>query len=469
MANLFSKIFRFAANPKDSQLFFYTNNKKLYQRKKIPSNQNIRCILDDEEISSAFETRLDALIATPWALVGNDNENENDFIYEQIKKNLYCILNSAWWALPFGKSALQVVYKKPDPITKGITIDSVIDENPDNFEKIKGVWVLNKKPITEGKYFVTLNKPSAQYPDGFPLAIRLWDVYDLRCNGDVFMMKYLEKFGVPFFALSLGDNTGQAEIDKMKEFLESERPRGVILNKGSTIETVDGRTSSTPVFESFDQITCNRILRVILGQTLTSTSGSNGSYSLGQVHERVSWNKTYSDSIMVKDTVQAIVKTLYELNKFTGGVPTFEFQSPKGIQGDLADRDAVLSGIGVRFTQEYFVDQYDFDETQITYQEPPIASSAQPRFTSQLSAQKKRFISPEKFQARIGEAEKLENKFIGESINYGKEIAKIVKEGKSPEDIQAKLKAFIRKGTVDFDEALLEGMLKSSIAGAKDV
>lgn len=465
MANLFTKIFKFAANPKDTSLFFFDPASKLKTTTNA-ANKNFRLVLEDEEIASAFDTRLDSLIATPWTLSGGDDD-ENLFLFEQVKKNIYSIINYAWWAIPFGKSVIQVVYDKPKG-TKVVTISSVYDEDPKQFQLIRNIWTKNKKEFPEGKYFVTVNKPNSYYPEGFPLASRLVDIYEIRCNGWDFFMKYLEKFGVPFFAISPGESTSDADISAMKTFLEAERPRGVILPNGTSINTVDGRTSSVGVFETFDEMTRDQIFRLILGQTLTSSSGTTGSLALGEVHERVAWNKTFSDSIMVGKTIQAIVKTLYELNGFTGGIPEFSFESPKGIQKELADRDLVLNSLGVRFSTEYFVDEYDLDEEQVSYEAPPIIAPSSQPFTAKLSAQKKRFISSETFQARIGEAEKLEKKYIDESINYGKEIEDIVKSGTSQDDIKAKLKAFIRKGTKDFDENLTDAMLNASIAGVKD-
>lgn len=464
-SGMFAKIFKFAANPTDKSLFFFDNSSKS-NRVSTPSNQNLRIILEDEEIFAALDTRLDAMLSTTWKMEGGD-EAENEFLTAQIKTHIYSIINYSWWAVPFGKSVIQVVYQKPTPENKFITINNVVDEDSRQFSLVKDKWLHNKKEFPEGKYFVSLNKPSSYYPEGFPLALRLMDVYDVRCNGWDFFMKYLEKFGTPFMEITMPENISPDDKAKMKEFLESPRPRGVLLPNGSSLSTVDGKTTSVGVFESFDQMTRDQIFRIILGQTLTSSSGSTGSLALGEVHERVGWNKTLSDSFMIGKTVQQIVKALYELNKFKGGIPEFCFESPKGIQSDLANRDQVLNNIGVRFSKDYFVDQYDFDEEQVDYFPTQTTSTSVP-FNAQFSTQKKRFISEEKFAARIGEAQKLENEFIGQGINYGKEIADIVRSGKSKDDIQAKLKAFIKKGTKDFDEQVTAAMLKSSIEGAKD-
>lgn len=462
---MFAKIFKFNANPSDNSLFFFDKNNKTGIVKQ-PNQQNLRPILEDEEIAAAFDTRLDALIATPWKLEGGD-EAANDFIYDEIHKHLYTIINNTWWALAFGKSVIQVVYNKSTPETRGITINSIFDEDASQFMLVQNQWTKNKKTFPEGKYFITTNKPSAFWPEGFPLLTRLVDVFDLRCNGWEFFMQYLEKFGVPFMKIKMGENISTADKAAIKKFLESPRPRGVALPFGSDAETVDGKTTSAGVFEQFDEMTRNQIFRIVLGQTLTSSAGTTGSLALGEVHERVSWNKTLSDSFMVSKTVQAIVKALFDLNKFKGDVPEFCFESPKGIQSDRADRDQTLNSIGVRFSKEYFVDQYDFDEEQIDYVPQATGGSSVPFSAHQFKSQQ-RFITDEKFQARIGEAQKLENKFIGEGVNYGKEIADIVRNAKSKEDIQAKLKSFIKKGTKDFDEPLTEAMLNSSISGAKD-
>lgn len=460
MANLFQKIFRFNANPREKSLFYYEGSTSYRSLQK--TNRDLREVLCDDEIGNALETRLDAIIALPWKLSGGD-KNQNLFLYDELKKHIYEMLNYSWWALVWGKSAFQIVYDNKT-IPGKVIVASVTDEDFYQFQLVKGVWLHNKKPFPEGKYFITTNKKSFTYPDGYPLALRLLDIMDQRCNGWDFFMKYLEKFGIPFFAIKLGENTNDEDVTKMQKFLEAKRPRGVILPHGVSMEVIDGKTTSAPIFGTFEEIMRERIARAVLGQTLTTgTSSTGGSLAQGEVHERVAVNKTVSDAIMIAPTINLIVKALYELNKFTGGLPIFQWVADKAIKMELAQRDQVLDSIGVRFDKQYFVDEYDLDAKQIEYTPRPKTSSG---FSS--GGPKHEFISQEKLKARASEAEKLEKKYIDDSPNLGAIIDDIVKTSKSKEEMESKLKSFLKKDSTEYDEALTEAMLKSSVVGSED-
>jgi len=467
MANIFQLVRKavsqaFAANPSERSLFFFQPTASKFNLTKIQNSQ-LRNILCDDEITAALDTRLDNMLSMPWKVAGG-SEQDNLFMWDQIKKHHYSLICFTWWAVVFGRSGFQLVYEKEK---SGVVLKSVHDEDYTNFTLANGQWMLNRKPIIEGKYVVTVNKPTALYPEGQGVAEKLFEIYNLRCHAWVYFMQYLEKFGVPFFSIKPGENTSKDDLDKMEAFLKAERPRGVVLPPGTEIDTIDGKTTSVAVFTEFEQIARERIQRLILGQTLTSGVSTTGSLALGEVHERVSWNKTHSDSKMIEKTINEVILYLWQLNQMKGDMPRFEFESPKGLQQDRANRDKTLSEIGVEFSEEYFVDEYDLDAEQIEYKAPEKTQSI---FNSKFANRNsKEFINQETLKARASVAIKLEDKYIKDSPNFGAIINEIVKSAKSKKDLEKKLSSFLKKGTPEFDEALTEAMLKASVLGSENV
>lgn len=85
------------------------------------------------------------------------------------------------------------------------------------------------------------------------------------------------------------------------------------------------------VWKTFVENWSTEIVKLIIGATLTTDAGGNGSYALGGVHERVSENLMESDANALAETIQQqLVKYLLEYNLHLFGgvmppVPTVSF------------------------------------------------------------------------------------------------------------------------------------------------
>ncbi len=75
----------------------------------------------DDEIYTALETRLNAILSMPWRLEPSTG-NVAEFIHDEIETKLELIIRGVFQAVKYGYSVLEIVYSKGSRIG----LDSVI-------------------------------------------------------------------------------------------------------------------------------------------------------------------------------------------------------------------------------------------------------------------------------------------------------------------------------------------------------
>jgi phage gp29-like protein len=213
------------------------------------------------------------------------------------------------------------------------------------------------------KFFFTVRHPTTRNPYGESLLSRLWFPVTWRREGWAMWLKFLETFGSPIVTAQI---TGSPEA--FKTGLASIGFQSAIVWNGPPTDKIN--TLSSPQsgeFERLETALIKRIQKLILGQTLTSDVGDSGSYAAAKVHENVMHTKTYADCRLAMGTVQRIVDALAGLNGLQA--PQFILADDTGLESERAVRDAallpVLTASGLKLTPDYFVDRYDFRETDL--------------------------------------------------------------------------------------------------------
>lgn len=244
--------------------------------------------------------------------------------------------------------------------------------------------------------------------------------------------------------------------------------------------------NSGQTFEVFEQATIRRIQKVILGQTLTSGTDGAGSRALGQVHNSVRTDKRDSDLAMIQPTVQAIIDALCKLNGW--GAHLIEFADGTGLEKERSERDKNLYDIGVRFTPEYLLSNYDLDAEDFTLADEPTAmdgEAAPPRSPSAVSASKQPGAYPRvvgrpsasfskharnsKFTKHQQQIEELADAVQAEPaypINP-EDVRRAVLAAASPEDLNERLFALIgdKVSEPEFRDALEKALYAADVLG----
>ncbi|WP_291347503.1 MULTISPECIES: DUF935 family protein [unclassified Acinetobacter] len=350
-------------------------------RKAGIQRHRLAILLDDDEIGQAVETRIDALLATPFRIEPSDTP-EAILLMQEIKKWFVEIATGSINALLFGYSVLEAVYDQTDDGQIGL---NWIGEKPLEWFEPKNDGRLIYRQDGSGKesevdqifkFFLTQRKATYKQPYGKALLTVVYWLDFFRKNGFKFWAKFLERFGTPI----LKGKCKNSEPDDMNQALLNAHAQSVIsIDAEDEVEilAVTSSGSAGVSFEAFNNTIIRQIQKVILGQTLTSGTDGTGSRALGEVHENVRKDKLNADIRLVTPTFQAIVDALCALNSW-GEHEIILGEKSKQLNKDQAERDVKLKDAGAVFTNQYFIREYGLQDGDLA--EPLPSQTPQPQF-----------------------------------------------------------------------------------------
>lgn len=365
-------------------------------RKAGITRHRLSVLLDDDEIAQAVETRIDALLATPFRIEPSDTP-EAVHLKAELDEWYFEIASGALNALFFGYSVQEAVYElKPE----GYIGLQWIGEKPMQwFEpKNNGRLILRKEGSSQEhvvdqifKFFLTRRKATYEQPYGKALLATLYWLFFFKQNGFKFWAKFLERFGTPILLGKCKDS----EIDDMNQALLNAHAQSVVsIDAEDDVQVLSAQGSSggaNGAFETFNKTLAQQIQKVVLGQTLTSGSDGKGSYALGQVHENVRADKLKSDIRLATPTLQAVVDALCILNDWKPHKVLLG-EKTKPLNKEQAERDTHLKNAGANLSESYFIREYNLQEGDLKPATEPVqqAFSALPHKAFSFSASTKK-------------------------------------------------------------------------------
>ncbi len=310
----------------------------------------------DDEISAALETRREAVLATSWNLVGDDKAHTGQ-VRAVLDHWLDDILRGAWNAAPYGYSVLRA----------GWSGGSRLRAHPD-FGFIAPVWIgewpmeqfgvtadgrLRYRRMDTGQlvladapeFFLTRRNATWRNPYGEALLSRLYWPWFFRYNGWRFWMQFIERYGDPLI-------TGA--VNSPEEFVKAAQENGFasILAVGPdeslAVAASTGGDGHQRLISELDR----RIQKVVLGQTLTTSTDGKGSYAAAKVHDNVRQDKRLADLRLVRRTVQQVINALWKVNQWDGPAPRFEFDAGVTLTTDKASAIKNLKESGWQATEQ---------------------------------------------------------------------------------------------------------------------
>ncbi len=371
-------------------------------RKAGITRHRLRVLLDDDEIAQVVETRIDALLATPLRIEPGDTK-EAEMLNLVLKEWFHEIATGAMSALFFGYSVQEAVYEvKPE----GYVGLQWIGEKPMQwFEPKNDGRLIYRQDGINGehevdqvfKFFLTRRKASYEQPYGKALLATLYWLFFFKQNGFKFWAKFLERFGTPILLGKCKDT----ETDDMSKALLNAHAQSVLsidIEDDVQILSAPGTNGSAgAAFEAFNNQLIRQIQKVVLGQTLTSSTDGKGSYSLGQVHENVRMDKLKSDIRLVTPTLQAVVNALCALNGW-GEYEVMLGEKPKPLNKEQAERDVHLKNAGANLSDDYFIREYGLQEGDLKsvtdLNQPDLQFKALPHKAFSFAANARK-LSPE--------------------------------------------------------------------------
>ena len=154
-------------------------------------------------------------------------------------------------------------------------------------------------------------------------------IYSFRRMATIDMLRYVEKFGMPFVAAKIADNLWEDQKNKIASLVSNfSSDGGGVFSESVELEFITpsngGQSPYQQVLDHFERL----VTRIILGQELSTSTGGGGSFALGQVHEQVRQDLRASDCEAISASVRSsLLRPIVAFNFGTDApVPIMEFQ-----------------------------------------------------------------------------------------------------------------------------------------------
>lgn len=430
-------------------------------------------LLDDDEIAGCWEKRTLAVEQRPWGLSEPESELSK-FVYDALMPHWAGLVSELMQSVIYGSSCPQITYKQDGGkwmISHYISTPAtslLFDKGGSAYVRINGVErKINDYDELRLKLFPVVRRRTAQRPAGTAILSSLWWVALLRTNTWQYWARFLERFGSPLLVGKAAQGMtmdGRTSVDAMAAALHHAVNAGVVTVATDEDVMAIGSAGNGETFRAADAAINARIQRRILGQTLTSDAGGVGSQALGNVHNQIRMEIIAADVALVLPVMQKIINALVEINYPSQNPPTLNIETGTLLSKDRADRDLVLTQTGVKFTRDYYIRAYDFEDGDIV---PDLQNTAQNQQLGGCAGLVN--LSGDSVDGGQQQLDGLINDAIaqaGDPADYG-ELKTIVLSAKSPDDLIDKLLAWHDETNSDvvFSDALAALLFAADING----
>ena len=304
-------------------------------------------------------------------------------------------------------------------------------ENKLRFRSKENSWP--GEPIGPMSIIVPRNNPKFDNPYGESLLSKVYWSINFKKAAFKYWVEFTEKYGSPFAIGKPPRNAGKKEYDELHEkLIEMVRGSAVTIPNDATIEFLNNNSkASADIFKELTNFCNAEISKAILGQTLTTEAGDKGARALGQVHDNVRMDLAQSDQLMAETCFDILIRWTVDINFGVNiEAPHFKYFHEEDIKKDVAERDKILSEMGVVFTPEYYQETYNLQESDFEIKEP--TEPTEPEFQEPKS----KFEDQKAVDAFI---ESLTDKELQKQAKFVQPIIKMIQKAKSFDEANEKL------------------------------
>lgn len=330
-----------------------------------------REILADSHVGGCIKRRKAAIKGLEWRLTTTGNEQVDEALmawFETLPLNT--LITQILDAGLFGYQVMEVMWQNQQGIWLPTDIVGkpqewfVFDE--DNQLKLRTKDNIWGEPLPEMKFLLTTNQADYTNPYGkADLALCFWAA-TFKKGGLKFWLEFVEKYATPFL---VGKHPRQAqynEIDELLDSLEAMVGNAVAaIPDDSSISILESgsKSGSSEVFDAFLRYCKSEISVALLGQDQTTEADSNrASATIGLEVTRAIRD---DDARLVETTFNQLLQWICQLNYRVNQLPKFELYEQESIDTAQVERDEKLYQMGVRFSPQYLVRTYGFEQGDI--------------------------------------------------------------------------------------------------------
>lgn len=335
-----------------------------------------REILSDSHVGGCVRRRKAAIKGLEWRITPTGNEKTDGILaalFDRLPVNQ--IINQILDAALFGYQALEVMWTSENGLLLPTEVVGkpqewfVFDE--DNRLMLRTKENRNGDIVPEKKFLLATQQADYMNPYGrADLAMCFWAA-TFKKGGFKFWLEFAEKYGSPWLVGKYPRNANAHEIDELLDSMAKMLGTAVAaVPDDSSIEMLESgsKGGSSQVFDDFLRYCKSEIAIALLGQNQTTEAETNRASATAGLE--VTRDIRDDDASMVESVFNQLLAWICELNFNVDMLPTFELYEQESIDKLQAERDGLLAGLGVQFTEQYIMRTYGFEDGDIVVSAP---------------------------------------------------------------------------------------------------
>ncbi|GBD86304.1 hypothetical protein BMS3Abin03_00220 [bacterium BMS3Abin03] len=149
-------------------------------------------------------------------------------------------------------------------------------------------------------------------------------------------------------------------LEQLKQMIEDNI---TIFEDGLTIEIKESpKYDIGQLYERLVSFHNKEISKAVLTVTLTTEIEKVGSYKASEIHREMLSYLGVSDKKLVERALNTLLEYYVKINYGDIHLPRVKLNKKEAIIEESAERDKLLSEIGVKFNKEYFMKRYNLGE-----------------------------------------------------------------------------------------------------------
>ena len=344
-------------------------------------------MLNDSHLYAVIQSRKSGTLSKEWELDQYDSEQSIYDFVEVVLNNLdiHDCIRSILDAPLFGFQPIEIIWEVID----GKLIPVKLNKRPRQYFKFdvdNNLVFIDDNGSTEitpnDKFLIPRYEASRDNPYGTPLLSKCYWSIVLKNDARKSWSVFIEKFGMPWVKTLYKSQRyqSQEDVDALLDRIYSYSADSMFaLPDDVELDLINGtQTSSSEIYNAFINKCMEDVSEVILGHTsaTTSTPGKLGNENMAQsVVDRI----IESDMILVESTFNTLIKKIVDLNFNTNQYPYFRLVEEQDINKDRAERDNILFGLGLRFTEDYYIREYNLYKDDFTLNNSNVSGDLSPK------------------------------------------------------------------------------------------
>jgi len=341
----------------------------------------------DAHISACIQSRKAGVTALNWEINrGGDKDKAASAIDDMFHKlKVERILEEILEASLFGYQPMEIMWRIEDGLL--VPYDLVgkpaewfcfDDENRLRFRTAEKP--LLGEVVPDNKFLIGTHGASYSNPYGLGELSRCFWPAAFKRGGWKFWSIFGEKYGMPWLMAKYPPGTEDKVKDQLLDSMERAVQDAILVmpdNCSVELKESGSKGGSADVYERLIARADAEFSKTLVGQTLTTEVGSSGSYAAAQTHFKVRADIVTADAKMAAAIFNQLIDLICLFNFPEAKRPTLTLYAPEDVDKELAERDEILSRIGVRFSRKYLKENYNLAEDDIDAIMPPAASGQQ--------------------------------------------------------------------------------------------